>query len=141
MSSFVIESEALLKEAATKIIQFAEGCAIWLFDGEMGSGKTRLIKSICKVFEVTDNVSSPSFAIINEYRNANNDRFYHFDFYRIKNEKEAMDLGLEEYFDSGDICMIEWPSMIESMIPNQYISIEIEILSENSRKIYLKKHG
>ena len=141
MSSFVIESEALLEEAATKIIHFAEGCTMWLFDGEMGAGKTKLIKSICKVFQVTDNVSSPSFSIINEYINANNKRFYHFDFYRIKNEQEALGLGLEEYFDSGDICMIEWPSMIESMIPEQYINIEIEILSENSRKIHLTKHG
>jgi tRNA threonylcarbamoyladenosine biosynthesis protein TsaE len=141
MLSFIIESEANLEEAAKKIISFADDCVIWLFDGEMGAGKTKLIKSICKHFQVIDNVSSPSFSIINEYRDAKNKCFYHFDFYRIKNEQEALDLGLEEYFDSGDICMIEWPSMIESWIPEQHINIKIEILSINSRKIYLTKHG
>jgi tRNA threonylcarbamoyladenosine biosynthesis protein TsaE len=141
MLSFVVNSEASIEEAAKKIIRFAGDCTIWLFDGEMGAGKTTLIKSICKVFQVTDNVSSPSFSIINEYQNAEGKHFYHFDFYRIKNEREALDLGLEEYFDSVDICMIEWPSMIASWIPDRYLNIKIEIISEHSRKIYLTRHG
>lgn len=141
MLSFIANSEASIEEAAKKIIHFAGDCTIWLFDGEMGAGKTTLITSICKVFQVTDHVSSPSFSIINEYQNAEGKHFYHFDFYRIKNELEALDLGLEEYFDSIDICMIEWPSMITKWIPDRYLNIKIEIISEYSRKIYLTKHG
>ena len=140
METFIIESEAALEKAAEKIIHYAGDCTIWLFEGEMGAGKTTLIKSICRVFHVTDNVSSPSFSIINEYRNAEGRRFYHFDFYRIKNAGEALDLGLEEYFDSGDICMIEWPSMAGSLIPDKNLNIRIEILSEYSRQLYLTKH-
>lgn len=140
MVSFIIKSEAEIKEAAEKIIRFAGDCTIWLFEGELGAGKTTLIKNICEIFNIKDNVSSPSFSIINEYRNEKGKRFYHFDFYRIKNEREALDLGLEEFFDSGEICMIEWPSMIKPWIPDRYLEIKIEILSDHGRKIYLTKH-
>ncbi len=135
-----VESEKALLVAAEKIIDFADGKNVWLFYGDMGSGKTTLIKAISKVFGVEDMVQSPTFSIVNEYRNTDDDVFYHFDFYRIKNETEALDVGADEYFESGDFCFIEWPQKISNLIPNNYLKIEIEIASEASRIINLNHH-
>ena len=107
----------------------------------MGSGKTTLIKAIAEQFEIEDNVHSPTFNIVNEYRNLEDDIFYHFDFYRIKNENEAMDIGTEEYFDSGDLCFVEWPEKISSLLPDQYLKIDLEIISNTARKINVSHHG
>jgi tRNA threonylcarbamoyladenosine biosynthesis protein TsaE len=137
----VIESEKELSVAAGEIIEYAGEQRIWLFNGEMGAGKTTLIKSIARKLGVEDMVQSPTFSIVNEYRNQENTIFYHFDFYRIKNETEALDIGAEEYFDSGDFCFIEWPQKIPNLIPEKYLQIEIEITSEASRKINLNHHG
>jgi tRNA threonylcarbamoyladenosine biosynthesis protein TsaE len=137
----IVKSKTELDSAARKIIKFAEGQTIWLFEGEMGSGKTTLIKAIARVLGVEDMVQSPSFGIVNEYRNPQDDIFYHFDFYRIKDETEALDLGANEYFDSGDLCFIEWPQKISSLIPDSYLSVEIEITSETSRVLNLTQHG
>ena len=126
--------------AAQKIIDFADDKSIWLFYGDMGSGKTTLIKAISKVFGVEDMVQSPTFSIVNEYRNPDDDVFYHFDFYRIKNETEALDVGADEYFESGDFCFIEWPQKISNLIPDSYLKIEIEISSETSRILNLNHH-
>ena len=92
---------------------------IIVFEGEMGSGKTTLIKSICKKIKTTDNVSSPTFSLINEYKSQNS-IIYHFDFYRIKNINEAYDFGANEYIDSGRLCLIEWGFKIKEMLPEQY---------------------
>jgi tRNA threonylcarbamoyladenosine biosynthesis protein TsaE len=125
--------------ASKKIVDFSDDVAVWLFDGPMGAGKTTLIKSICEVYGVKDNVSSPTFSLVNEYQNTQNERFYHFDFYRIKNEEEASDIGVDEYFYSGDHCFVEWPSMIPSLLPEEYIYISIDIISEKERKICLSR--
>jgi tRNA threonylcarbamoyladenosine biosynthesis protein TsaE len=130
-----------LNAAARKIVEFASGQKIWLFFGDMGSGKTTLVKEIAHVFGVEDIVQSPTFSIVNEYRNLQNDIFYHFDFFRISKESEALDIGVDEYFDSGEYCFIEWPQKIPGLIPNQHFKIEIEITSESTRKINLKHHG
>ncbi len=135
-----IESEKELDKAAEEIINFANNKHIWLFYGEMGSGKTTLIKAISKVFGVEDMVQSPTFSIVNEYRNLEDDIFYHFDFYRIKNETEALDVGVDEYFYSGDLCFVEWPQKISNLIPDQYLNITIETISETSRVINLNHH-
>lgn len=95
------------------------------FYGSMGVGKTTLIKEICNQLGVSDNVCSPTFAIINEYRASTGDPVYHFDFYRIKNIEEAYDIGYEEYFYSGDYCFVEWSEKIEAILPEQYVQVNI----------------
>jgi len=136
----VIESEGDLTAVGSKIIEYAGEQKIWLFNGEMGAGKTTLIKAIAAQFGVEDMVQSPTFSIVNEYRNQDDEVFYHFDFYRIRNENEALDIGVEEYFDSGNFCFIEWPQKIPNLIPEEYLQIELEITSETTRKIYLDRH-
>ncbi len=98
------------------------------FYGEMGAGKTTLITALCKQLGVTDRVSSPTFSIVNEYQTINKETIYHFDFYRINSEEEALDLGYENYFYSGDKCFIEWPEKIENLmqLPHTKISIKVD---------------
>ncbi|MDB5032066.1 MAG: tsaE [Mucilaginibacter sp.] len=103
----------------------------------MGAGKTTLIKSLCEVLGVTGSVTSPTFAIVNEY--AGDSKIYHFDFYRLKNQTEALDMGAEEYFYSGNYCFLEWPEKIPDMLPHHYISISIAVLNDNKRKISIEK--
>lgn len=104
----------------------------------MGAGKTTLIKSLCETLGVTGAVTSPTFAIVNEYAAANS-KIYHFDFYRLKTQTEALDMGAEEYFYSGDHCFIEWPEKIPDMLPQHYISITIRVLNDNNREITVEK--
>lgn len=137
----IVESEKELNKAANELINFSKDQPIWIFYGEMGSGKTTLIKAITEQYDVEDNVHSPTFNIVNEYRNLEDDIFYHFDFYRIKNESEAMDIGVDEYFDSGELCFVEWPEKIPSLLPDQYLKVEIEIISNTARKINVSHHG
>lgn len=127
-----------LQRVAESTITLAGNYRIWLFEGEMGTGKTTFIKVLCKVFGVVDDVNSPTFALVNEYIDRQDTRFYHFDFYRIKNEEEAMDIGADEYFYSGDRCFIEWPEKIPSLIPDEFLRIFISINSDNTRKIVLE---
>lgn len=134
-----INGLAGLPDVATKLLTFAGEEKIFLFDGEMGAGKTTFIKTFCKVLGVNDSVSSPTYSIVNEYVGKKN-AVYHFDFYRIKNIQEAYDLGYEEYFYGGGICLIEWPEKVEELLPNHYIKVEISILSENSRAFKFTKN-
>jgi tRNA threonylcarbamoyladenosine biosynthesis protein TsaE len=137
----MIRSEKEIGKAARQIIDFSDNLKNWLFYGEMGAGKTTLITAICREYKIVDLVNSPSFAIINEYQDEQGKSFFHFDFYRLKQETEAMTLGLEEYFYSGSICMIEWPSKIPNLLPETYLKITLEIISDNSRLIIVDKHG
>ena len=124
-----------LPEVSKTIIELAKNNKIWTFNGEMGAGKTTLIKAICNTFGVIDEVSSPTFSMVNEYKTKNGETVFHFDFYRIKSLSEAYDLGIEDYFDSGNICLIEWPSMIEEILQNEAtFNIFIE-LKNNQRQI------
>lgn len=135
---------ALLQEldsVAQRIVQFAKDYDVWLFEAQMGGGKTTLIKAVCSQFEVEDVVTSPTFSLVNEYRNHKDDIFYHFDFYRIKNEMEAMDIGSEEYFYSGNYCFVEWSSKIPSLLPDKYATIELTVVDEKTRSIKVTKHG
>jgi tRNA threonylcarbamoyladenosine biosynthesis protein TsaE len=106
----------------------------------MGAGKTTFIKAICKNLGVIDHVSSPTFAIVNEYLTIKNKTIYHFDFYRLKNEREALEIGIEEYLDSGNLCLLEWASLISTLIPPTHIEINISVLPDNQRVIKLIKH-
>ena len=131
-------STSQLPAIASEIIAFAANSRIFLFYGDMGAGKTTLIKSICEYLGTTEPVTSPTFSIVNEYIGANN-KIYHFDFYRLKNQTEALDLGYEEYFYSGAYCFIEWPEKIAGLLPEHYIGIRIEVTGDNSRRINIEK--
>ena len=127
-----------LQQIATQIIDFAGNTRIFLFYGDMGAGKTTLIKSLCDVLESDDNITSPTFAIVNEYV-AKQGKIYHFDFYRLKNQTEALDLGSDEYFYSGDYCFIEWPEKIPDLLPAHYNRIIIKVQADNSRQITIEQ--
>ncbi|GGI26783.1 tRNA (adenosine(37)-N6)-threonylcarbamoyltransferase complex ATPase subunit type 1 TsaE [Pedobacter mendelii] len=133
-----INSVADLPEVASKLFEFAGEQKIFLFNGEMGAGKTTFIKIFCKVLGVKDTVSSPTYSIVNEYEGTKN-TIYHFDFYRIKNIQEAYDLGYEEYFYGGEICLIEWPEKVEELLPENFIKVEILILDETRRTFRFTK--
>ncbi len=126
--------------AAQKINLFAADVKVWLFYGDMGVGKTTLIKAICKAWGVIDTVSSPTFALVNEYQNTTGQKFYHFDFYRIKDEEEGWDIGTEDYFYSGNYCFVEWPERIESLLPEKFVRIDMTLEADQSRRIYLSKY-
>lgn len=108
---------------------------IFLFEGPMGVGKTTLINSFCSHWNVIDTVSSPTFSLVNEYKNESHESIFHFDCYRLDSEEEAFDFGAEEYLDSGSICLIEWPDKIQSLLPEKVHSIQLEYIDQNSRKI------
>lgn len=138
MSLFKNYQIANIPAVSTQIIELAKDFKIWTFDGEMGAGKTTLIKSICKNLGVIDEVSSPTFSLVNEYKTQKGQTIYHFDFYRIKSINEAYDMGIEEYFDSGNICLIEWPNLIEDiLVQEQTFNIFISLYS-NERSIEIK---
>jgi tRNA threonylcarbamoyladenosine biosynthesis protein TsaE len=127
-----------LPTAANQLITLAGAEKVFLFTGDMGAGKTTFIKSICAALGVTEGVTSPTFAIVNEYRGGGN-KIYHFDFYRLKTQTEALDMGAEEYFYSGDYCLIEWPEKIPDMLPLHYISVNIKVLADGGREIAVEK--
>ena len=109
-----------------------------LFYGQMGVGKTTLIKEICKELGVLDNISSPTFSLVNEYVTTTNKTIYHFDFYRIEEEEEAYDMGIEDYFESNNWCLIEWPQNVENLLPLNSVEIHLSILENDQRNIQLK---
>jgi len=109
-----------------------------LFYGDMGAGKTTLIKAICKELGVEDVVHSPTFSLVNEYRTTTNETVYHFDFYRIASEEEAYDMGLEEYLYSNHWSLIEWPNTIENLLPLESVAVHITLLENGQRNIQLK---
>ena len=129
-----------LGELARVFLEKAGHCAVWLFYGEMGSGKTTFIKSLCRECGVSEVMSSPTFSIVNEYKTNDGKKIYHFDFYRIRTEAEAYDIGSEEYFYSGDRCFIEWPEKIPSLIPPEHAEVSIIVENQNLRTIALSVH-
>lgn len=136
----LVENENKLEEAAISLLKFAENEKIFLFQGEMGAGKTTLIKSLCLQLGMLENVSSPTYSLVNEYV-FHEGRIFHFDFFRIKNESEAFDLGFEEYLTSGDYCFIEWPEMIPNLWPDSFLEIKIIETESGIRKIFAQKYS
>lgn len=124
-----------LKEAAIQFIQLMGENRVFAFYGEMGAGKTTFIKAICIELGVNENITSPTFALVNEYISKDNRSIYHFDCYRLKNIREAYDFGADEYFFSGNICFIEWPEKIEDLLPTDTVSVTIQVLENDSRVI------
>ncbi len=123
-----------LNAAARQFLDATQGKRHFAFYGAMGAGKTTFIKAICEQLGTTDIVSSPTFAIINEY-NATNGRIFHFDFYRIKNLDEAYNLGYEDYFFGDDYCFVEWPEKIEDILPEHFTTVRITAVDDNRRTI------
>jgi tRNA threonylcarbamoyladenosine biosynthesis protein TsaE len=123
-----IIAKEIIKSAKHKVL---------LFYGEMGVGKTTLIKEIVKQLGSMDTVSSPTFSLVNEYHTTNGEKMYHFDFYRINNENEALDIGVEEYFYSGYWCLAEWPDKVENLLPLNSVTITITSSSDQLRTIEL----
>jgi tRNA threonylcarbamoyladenosine biosynthesis protein TsaE len=130
-----------LGTVAEQIVAHTGNENIWLFHGDMGAGKTTLIKALGKAMGVRDAINSPTFALVNEYETSIGKKVYHFDFYRIKHEAEAFDIGVEEYFDSGDYCFIEWPDKITNMIPDEHADIYITLEDNTHRTIAISIHG
>ncbi|MBT6809311.1 MAG: tRNA (adenosine(37)-N6)-threonylcarbamoyltransferase complex ATPase subunit type 1 TsaE [Flavobacteriales bacterium] len=130
---FVVNCISDLKEVAVEVLRLSGGKNIICFYGEMGVGKTTFIKEICKELEVIDNVSSPTFSIVNEYKTKNDKFVFHFDFYRLETEEEAFDMGYEEYFYNDNLCFVEWPEKIKSLLPNEIL--KVEMIKENKKRI------
>ncbi len=129
-----------LESVSKELIGAAQELNVWLIDGEMGAGKTTLVKAIAKELGIKEIVASPTFSIINEYKTNNGRPVYHFDFYRLKNETEAYDIGANEYFESGNLCLIEWPEKIPTLVPDHYFKIKLEINDPQSRTIHYARH-
>ena len=130
-----IDSLENIHEAAREFIENMGGSNVFAFYGKMGAGKTTFIKAICEEQGVDDVITSPTFAIVNEYTDIDGDPIYHFDFYRIKKLEEVYDMGYEDYFDSGYLCLLEWPELIEELLPEDAVKVTITELEDGTREI------
>lgn len=129
-----IASPAELPAAARRFIEAMGEHTLFAFYGKMGAGKTTFIKALCEALGVEDPVTSPTFALVNEYRSATTgELIYHFDFYRIKKLEEVYDMGYEDYFYSGALCFIEWPELVEELLPEDAVRVSIEERPDGSR--------
>ncbi|RIJ48889.1 tRNA (adenosine(37)-N6)-threonylcarbamoyltransferase complex ATPase subunit type 1 TsaE [Maribellus luteus] len=135
MFSRKVETLSALPEVAKELISTFPNERVFAFYGKMGAGKTTFIQSICRELGSRDNITSPTFALINEYNTAKMESIFHFDFYRIKDIEEAFDLGYEDYIYSGSYCLIEWPEMIEPLLPEKMVEVTIEVSEDGTRQI------
>lgn len=133
----IVNTTAGLSQAAQTLLNSFPKDRIFLLYGPMGAGKTTFVKHLCTQLNVKDSTSSPTFSIVNEYESATGP-IYHFDFYRIKDEKEAFDFGYEEYFYSGAYCFVEWPEKIPNLLPEEAKEIHISIIDATTRKISIR---
>ncbi len=124
-----------LAEVADLILENLNGRNVVAFRGEMGAGKTTLISAICERLGVEDDVTSPTFALVNNYRGNSGEELYHFDFYRIDRIEEAYDMGYEEYFYGSGLCLVEWPEKVEELMPEDAMNLNIRIISPTKREI------
>jgi tRNA threonylcarbamoyladenosine biosynthesis protein TsaE len=132
----VINSLDNIREAAHEFVAAMGDNTVFAFYGKMGAGKTTFIKAVCEELGVTDVINSPTFAIVNEYRSdVAGELIYHFDFYRIKKLDEVYDMGYEDYFYSGAVCFIEWPELIEELLPGNAVRVDIEEQADGSRVV------
>ena len=135
-----IQSLEQIHEAAKQFVQNMGDNTVFAFYGKMGAGKTTFIKAICEELGVKDVITSPTFAIVNEYRSEETaELIYHFDFYRIKKLDEVYDMGYEDYFYSGAVCFIEWPELIEDLLPSNAVSVTIEEVDGGARKVTMEE--
>lgn len=130
----IIENKNSVKSAAKEFVKLMGDDKIFAFHGAMGAGKTTFIKAVCEELGVKETITSPTFAIINEYKDREGSSIYHFDFYRINKLEEVFDFGYEDYFYSGNLCFIEWPEIVNSILPENSVIVSIEE-QENGKRI------
>lgn len=128
-----IKSLDNIQEAAKTFLQNMGNARVFAFYGKMGAGKTTFIKALCEQLGVEDVITSPTFALVNEYTSGKGEPIYHFDFYRIKKIEEVYDMGYEDYFYSGNLCLLEWPEMIEDLLPEDAVKVTITEKEDGSR--------
>ncbi|TAL62912.1 MAG: tRNA (adenosine(37)-N6)-threonylcarbamoyltransferase complex ATPase subunit type 1 TsaE [Bacteroidetes bacterium] len=129
----LIKDKKHLAAAAKKLLKYCGDYKIFAFYGSMGTGKTTIIKAICEVLGVVDIISSPTFTLVNEYRISKGDPIYHIDFYRIKKQEEVFDFGIEEYLTSDSYCFMEWPEIVEEMLPPGTVRVRITVDDKEQR--------
>jgi tRNA threonylcarbamoyladenosine biosynthesis protein TsaE len=137
MKTIHLPSIEALPQAAKEFVGLMDDRTIYAFDGEMGAGKTTFISALCQALGVeAEEANSPSFAIVNEYRSETTaELIYHFDLYRLETIEEALDLGIEDYFDSGALCLLEWPERVEDLLPDDTVRVEIRVNEDKTRDI------
>jgi tRNA threonylcarbamoyladenosine biosynthesis protein TsaE len=135
--NITIKDKKHLPPAAKELIHYTGENKILAFYGAMGSGKTTIIKAICEFLGAIDIVTSPTFTLVNEYKTAKGDSLFHFDFYRIKRTEEVFDFGIEEYFTSDSYCFLEWPELVEEILPSGTVRIKIEVTEDEQRILHL----
>ena len=133
-----IADKNYIEEAASRILKTCKNARVFAFYGEMGAGKTTLIKALSRQLGSGDSLSSPTFSIVNEYRDAGGKPIYHMDLFRLKNPEEAEEIGVEEYLHSGHYCFIEWPELIEPVLPDDAVRLFLEISADESRKLTIQ---
>jgi tRNA threonylcarbamoyladenosine biosynthesis protein TsaE len=136
-TEIIIKDKKHLTDAAEKFLRHFREKRIFAFYGSMGAGKTTIIKAICKAMGAIDIVSSPTFTLVNEYRTINGETIYHIDFYRIKKQEEVFDFGIEEYLSGDAWCFMEWPEMIEDILPQETISIRVTVGEKEERRLLI----
>lgn len=127
-----------LPTVAVELLEKLKAYTIWAFDASMGAGKTTFIHALCNVLQVTDTVSSPTFSIINQYKTKSGKIIYHLDLYRIKDEEEAIQAGVEDVLYSGELCLAEWPEKIKGILPSDAVYLFIEIINSATRRITIR---
>ena len=138
MNTITIDSLSDLPKVAELVLESLNGRNVVAFFAPMGAGKTTLISTLMETLGSEDIVTSPTFALVNQYYTANREAVYHFDFYRIDSLSEAFDMGYEEYFYSGDLCLVEWPEKIEPLLPEDTMVVRIEIINDHSRRFIIE---
>jgi len=133
----IIKDKRHLHSASKELLNRTGVNKLLAFYGAMGSGKTTIIKSICEVLGAVDTATSPTFTLVNEYKTISGESLYHFDFYRIRKTEEVFDFGIEEYFDSGSYCFMEWPELVEEILPPGTVKIKITVTDDDQRILHL----
>ncbi len=124
-----------IKRAAEKVFAFGKDKKVWAIHGEMGAGKTTFIHALCENLGVTSAIGSPTYSIINEYKSAKAGVIYHIDLYRLKDEEEALQAGVEDCITSGNVCLIEWPERAEGLLPDDCLHVSLNVVNEQTRQI------
>lgn len=135
MGKISIQNISCIEDAAREFLRQTQGVTVYAFYGRMGAGKTTFISAVCSVLGVGDEVASPTFTIVNEYRASDGTPVFHFDFYRIEKLSEVLDIGYEEYLDSCGLCLMEWPEKIEELLPEDVLRVSIVEEEDGSRTV------